>query len=367
MAKVDPRSRPAGASSQRPRLEDVAAAVGVSTASVSLTLSDRPGPSEETRRRVREAAERLGYRPDRTASLLARRHTRLLGVLLEIRNPFHAELIEDLHLASEGRGYDLVLSTVTASRDERRAIETLLDFRCEALILLGPSLSAGRLSALAEQLPIVAIGKEPAAAGVDVVRGADDLGVGQAVDHLVDLGHRRIAFVDGGKGSVASLRRRGYRTALRRHGLTDALRIIPADHNERAGAEAARALLAAAEPLPTALIASNDHCAVGLQDELTRAGIRIPGDLSLIGYDNSWLARLAHIDLTSVDQNAEKLAALAVEVATDRLENGRGAPDEHVLTPHLVLRGTTAPPKPVSRASGTPGSARRGSGRASGR
>src|SRR4051794_15763113 len=82
---------------RRPRLEDVAAYIGMSTSSVSLALSERPGPSAETRRRVREAADRLGYRPDRTASLLARRRTRLLGVLLDIRNPFHAELVEDLH------------------------------------------------------------------------------------------------------------------------------------------------------------------------------------------------------------------------------------------------------------------------------
>jgi len=343
MAKHDRSSEPTGTSPRRPRLADVAAEVGMSTASVSLALSDRPGPSEETRRRVREAADRLGYRPDRTASLLARRRTRLLGVLLEIRNPFHAELVEDLHLVSEGRGYDLVLSTVTADRDERQAIDTLLDFRCEALILLAPNTPAARLGALAEQLPVVAIGKQPAPAGVDVVRAADDLGVAQTVDHLVALGHHRIAFVDGGRGAVATLRRRGYRSAMRRHGLADALRVIPGEHNERAGTDAARVLLAASSSLPTAVIASNDRCAVGLQDEFTRAGVGVPEDVSIAGYDNSSLAQLAHIDLTSVDQNAEQLAAHAVDVATDRLENGRGTAEEFVLVPHLVIRGTTGP------------------------
>jgi DNA-binding LacI/PurR family transcriptional regulator len=324
-----------GTTGRRPRLEDVATAIGMSPSSVSLALSDRPGPSEETRRRVREAAGRLGYRPDRTASLLARRRTRLLGVMLDIRSPFHAELVEDLHRASTGRGYELVLSTITADRDERRAVETLLDFRCEALILLGPAGSIPH-----HDLPVVAIGKHTGT-GIDVVRAADDLGVAQAVAHLVDLGHRDIVFIDGGKGPIAALRRRGYRTAMREHDLAGSLRIIPGGHDELAGAQAGRALLDDGR-LPTAIVASNDMCAVGLQDTFTRSGVRVPEDVSLVGYDNSTLARLAHIDLTSIDQNAAELATHAVEAAADRLENGRTTAEEFVLTPHLVVRGSTA-------------------------
>ncbi|WP_432889136.1 LacI family DNA-binding transcriptional regulator [Kribbella sp. CA-245084] len=327
-----------GTTGRRPRLEDVAAAIGMSPSSVSLALSERPGPSEETRRRVREAADRLGYRPDRTASLLARRRTRLLGVMLDIRSPFHAELVEDLHHASAGRGYELVLSTVTAERDERRAVETLLDFRCEALILLGP---AGAIPH--HQLPVVVIGKQ-SGSDFDVVRAADDLGVAQAVAHLVELGHRDITFIDGGKGPIAALRRRGYRTAMRDQGLADNLHIIPGGHDERAGARAAQALLDSGD-LPTAVVASNDMCAVGLQDAFTRAGVQVPEDVSLVGYDNSTLARLAHIDLTSVDQDTTQLAKHAVEAAADRLENGRTTTEEFVLTPHLVVRGSTARPR----------------------
>ena len=98
---------------RRPRLEDVAARVGMSPASVSMVLSGAPGPSAATRERVLEAAAELGYRPDRTASLLARRRTHLVGVLMEVGSAFHAQLVEDLHEAAEGRGYDVVLSAVT--------------------------------------------------------------------------------------------------------------------------------------------------------------------------------------------------------------------------------------------------------------
>jgi DNA-binding LacI/PurR family transcriptional regulator len=346
---VADRDRSPANAPRRPRLEDVAAAIGMSTSSVSLALSERPGPSEETRRRAREAAARLGYRPDRTASLLARRRTRLLGVMLDIRSPFHAELVEDLHRAGEGRGYELVLSTVTAERDERRAIETLLDFRCEALILLGPTGSISRQGLLGDQLPVVVIGKQTGA-GIDVVHAADDLGVAQAVGHLIELGHRDIVFIDGGKGPIAALRRRGYRTAMQSHDLRGSVRIIPGGHDERAGAQAGRVLLDSGK-LPTAVVASNDMCAVGLQDTFSRAGIGVPEDVSLVGYDNSTLTRLAHIDLTSVDQDAAQLAAHAVEAAADRLENGRSTAQKFVLTPHLVVRGSTAAPRDRSERS----------------
>jgi DNA-binding LacI/PurR family transcriptional regulator len=328
---------------RRPRLEDVAARVGLSPASVSMVLSNTPGPSAATRERVLEAATQLGYRPDRTASLLASRRTHLVGVLMDVRSPFHAELVEDIHEAAERQGYDVVLSTVTRTRDEGRAVETLIDFRCEALILLGPVAPAPQLTALDRQLPVVVVGRRVAADGVDVVRSADDQGVAQAVDHLAGLGHRTIAFVDGGKGTIATDRRRGYRRAMRRHGLADQLRIIPGDHTEAAGAQAARRLLADGA-LPTAVMASNDRSALGLLDALNRAGVDVPGAVSVVGYDDSTLSRLAHVNLTTVSQDARRQAKHAVAAAVERLDEGRTANREVVLSPHLVVRGTTGVP-----------------------
>jgi len=329
---------------RRPRLEDVAARVGLSPASVSMVLSGAPGPSAATRERVLEAAAELGYRPDRTASLLARRRTRLVGVLLDISSAFHAELAADIQEAAEGRGYDVVLSTVTRTRDERRATETLVDFRCEALVLLGPVGPAADLGALDRQLPVVVIGRRMAGAGVDAVRTADADGVAQAVGHLAGLGHRAIAFLDGGRGTIASDRRRGYRTAMRRHGLGDQVRVLAGDHTEAAGTRAARALLASGGGLPTAVVASNDRSALGLLDAFTRAGVEVPGQVSVVGYDDSTLSRLAHVNLTTVSQDARRQAEHAVAAAVERLEGGRTGHREVVLAPHLVVRGTTGPP-----------------------
>lgn len=346
MSRVDP------AAPRRPRLEDVAARVGMSPASVSMVLSNAPGPSAATRRRVLEAAAELGYRPDRTASLLARRRTHLVGVQMELGSAFHAELVADLHEAAEGRGYDLVLSAVTRTRDERRATETLVDYRCEALVLLGPVAPAAQLADLARQLPVVVIGRRLSGNGVDVVRSADADGVGQAVGHLAGLGHRAIAYVDGGRGPIAADRRRGYRTAMRRHRLGGHVQVIGGDHTEAAGTRAARALLAADRPLPTAVVAFNDHCALGLLDAFSRAGVEVPADISVVGYDDSSLSRLAHVSLTTVSQDARRQAEHAVAAAVERLEDGRTAPREVVLAPHLVVRGTTGPP-PAAATAGT--------------
>jgi DNA-binding LacI/PurR family transcriptional regulator len=328
---------------RRPRLEDVAAEVGVSPASVSLVLRGIRGPSAATRERVLEAAARLGYRPDRAASLLASRRSGLIGVVMEISNAFHAELVEEVQEAADRHGYNLVLSPITRSRNEARAVETLLDSRCEALILLGPTSSAPRLAALDRELPVVVVGRPVPSAGVDVVRAADDEGVALAVEHLTDFGHRRITHVDGGPGAISRLRRQGYEHAMHRLGLDEYRHVIPGGLTEESGALAAQTVLRS-DPRPTAVLTFNDRSAMGLLDTLIRAGIDVPGALSVVGYDNSTVSRLAHIDLTTVSQNAHELTELAVAAVIERLDNGRTDHREVVLSPSLVIRGTTGRP-----------------------
>jgi DNA-binding LacI/PurR family transcriptional regulator len=327
---------------QRPRLDDVAARAGVSPASVSLVLRGAPGPSAATRERVLAVAAELGYRADRTASLLARRRRHLLGVLLEVRNPFHAELVEEVQIEADRAGYEVVLSTLSRARGEARALETLLDFRCEAVLLFGYGPGDDDLAVLAKQVPVVSVGRRATASGVDVVRSADDVGVSAALAHLVGFGHSRVAFLDGGRGVVAATRRRGYRTAMRRAGLADQIRVLPGDHTEESGIRAGRALATDPAP-PTAVICSNDRLAVGLLDSLARSGTAVPGAVSVIGYDDSMLARLAHIDLTSVNQDAPAQARHAVAAAVSRLDDDRTDRREVVLEPHLVVRGSTGP------------------------
>ncbi|GAA2786515.1 LacI family DNA-binding transcriptional regulator [Saccharopolyspora taberi] len=323
-------------------MADVAARAGVSRTLVSLIFRNEPGAGERTRERVLRAADELGYRPDSAARLLARGRSRTIGVVVRMDQPFQAELVNGMYPEAERLGYDVLLSASGPGRDERTAADALLGHRCEALILLGPKADARFLPELAENAVVVTVGCRVPGARADSVHTADARGMGQAVDHLVELGHRRIAHVDGGRDPGSADRRRGYRSAMRRRGLGDEIRVVKGAHNEDAGMAAGRALLDDG-PLPTALIAGNDRCAMGLMHVLRRAGVETPGDLSVVGYDDSRLAHLSHIDLTTVHQDADRMAVHAVRAAVHRLENPGDDPREIVVEPRLVVRGTTGP------------------------
>src|SRR5690242_6432183 len=248
---------------RRPTLEDVAAHAGVSRALASIVIRGAEGASQATRERVVASAAQLGYRPDPRARLLARRRSGLIGVCFGAHHPFHADLLEGIYLAAEPAGYDVALSAVTPSREEHRAVESLLDYRCEALILLGPQATESRLADLGRRLSVVVVARHVRDRSIHVVRTDDEAGARAAVAHLVHLGHHDIVHIDGGRAPGAAERRRGYRTAMQRHGLRERIRILPGGLTEETGAAAARSLLSGGEPLPTAVVAFNDRCAVG--------------------------------------------------------------------------------------------------------
>lgn len=336
----------------RARLVDVAAEAGVSPATASLVLRGRPGPSRASRTAVEDAARRLAYRPDRSASLLASRRSRHLGVLIAISSTFHAELVEVLDGAAADAGLDLVLGTTTPRRSEQQALEALLDQRCEGIVLVGPGMSDARIEAVASEVPTVVVGR-PGTSHATGVLADDAAGMEAVVEHLVGLGHRSIAYVDGPRGSIATARRRGFRAAVRRRGLEVA--VIPGGVDETAGLAAAEAVLELdAAARPTAVACFNDHCAVGVRTGLVRAGVDVPGQMSVTGYDDSPLARLATIELTTVSQDPPALAAAVVAVLGEALDGDRRDTDKTQSPPHtdvvvgprLVVRTSTAPPPP---------------------
>jgi DNA-binding LacI/PurR family transcriptional regulator len=326
---------------KRPTLEDVAARSGVSRALVSIVMRDVPGASAETRKRVLAVAAELGYRPDARAQLLARSRSRQLGVVFTSFHAFHADLLDGLYKAAGDAGYELILSAQTPNRNEADAVETLLGYRCDALILLGPDSPTRYLTDLGERVPVVVVGRRLGRSHVDVVRTSDHHGMRLAVDHLVELGHRDIAHLDGGRSPKAPDRRRGYRAAMTHHGLADRIRIHPAGQDAEAGAAAARRLLDDG-PMPTAVVVFNDDSAVAVVDALARSGVTVPGDVSVVGFDDSRLSRLPYVNLTTVGQDAQHQATLAVERAIARLDAAEEPLGEVVLPPHLVVRGTTA-------------------------
>jgi DNA-binding LacI/PurR family transcriptional regulator len=343
---VTPTSTEEDQPNRRPTMADVATRAGVSRTLVSFILDGKPGASAETRRRVLAVAEEIGYQPDSAARLLARGRSRTLGVLMDVSQLFQAELVTGIYPAAESLGYDVLLSANLPDREESVPVDAMLSHRCGGLILLGPTSDVGYLESLARRVPLVVVGRRLAttADNLATVRTDDAKGMRQAVSYLVELGHRDIHHVDGGTDPGSADRRRAYRTAMRNHGLSNHAKVIPGAHNEEAGAAAARAMLA--EPtLPTAVLAGNDRCALGLLDVFTRAGVQVPEELSLIGYDDSHLSDNPRIDLTTVHQEAAAIARHSVQLAVDMLEETSSGSADVVLEPKLVVRGTTAVPR----------------------
>jgi DNA-binding LacI/PurR family transcriptional regulator len=297
------------------------------------------------------AADELAYRPDRRARLLGSSRSRTIGVVFGLHREFHTEVVEQLYRTVEQGDFELALGAVAPTRDERTAVRSLLEFRCEALVLVGPTMPRRDLDELAAQVPVVVLARELRAPSVDVVRTDDEAGARLAVEHLTGLGHRAIVHVDGHRAPGAAQRRRGYRAAMADAGLARHERIVRGGLGDEDGERAAVELLSGRRR-PTAVTAFNDHCAAGLLASARQRGADVPRKLSLVGYDDSHIAGLSSISLTTVAQDARALAEAALDRATLRADDAGALPVEIVVPPHLVVRSTTAPPAHERRKSG---------------
>ncbi len=325
---------------RRLTLQDIADAAGVSPGLVSMVLRGRSGPSAATAAKVTEVAERLGYRPNRTASQLASRRTRLLGVTSTPGNPYHGELVEEILSHTHDRGYEVLLAPVTRTHEEVGAIQTLVDSRCEVIILLNTTLEPATLEKALDGLPAIVVGPSVDLPTIDVVRTNDTAAVTMLVDHLVEIGHIRIAHVDGGDLYLPRARREAYEAAMHRHRLIPL--VVSGGETENRGAEAADELLRASDS--TAITAYNDLCAIGIMDRLQTRGLHIPEDISVTGFDNDRISRLHGIALTTIDTGKLEQARRAVDCAIERVDQGRTQRVIHEFPPRLIVRATTAPP-----------------------
>ncbi|MBB5954584.1 DNA-binding LacI/PurR family transcriptional regulator [Saccharothrix tamanrassetensis] len=327
----------------RPTMEDVAARAGVSRALVSLVMRGSPKVSDQRRAAVLEAAGELGYSPHAMARSLASRTSHVLGVMVsDLHNAFFAEVVDGLDAVAREQGFELIINTGGRSpARERKALESLLSFRPAGLALLSPVVPSAAIKSAADQTSVVLVARSSRLSTVDTVNDDGGRGIGLAVDHLVSLGHRRIAHLDGGEGTQAAPRRRGYLTAMAAHGLEP--RVMSSEYTDAAGAKAVRELLGRSG-MPTAIVSCNDFNAVGAISALEDAGYRVPQDISVVGYDNTSLAALRHVSLTTVDQPRNEFGRLAAEALLQRVRGERAEPVRHLLHPSLVVRGTTAPP-----------------------
>lgn len=331
----------AGEAPRRPTIQNVADAAGVSRALVSIVFRDAPGASDATRARIRTVADQLGYRPDRRAQLLRQARTRTIGVSFAVHDAFHAELVEALYRVADDRGYSVNLSATTGARSEIVAAESLLADRPEAVILLGAALDVPGLAAVLESVPTVVVTRS-AGGLADCVHTDDHEGGRLAAAHLFGLGHRAVHYLDAPRAAGADARLAGVLAAAA--SAQARVEVVDAGGDEEAGIRAATALLAAGE-LPTAVFAFNDRCAVGVLETFLRAGVRVPEQVSVVGYDDSRVAGLSVVSLTTVAQDAAAMARGAADFAIARIDDRAAPTREAVLPPALVVRGSTGPPR----------------------
>lgn len=325
-------------------MQQVAKLAGVSTALVSLVMREAPNVSDYRRKLVLDAADELGYRPNVLARNLASRTTRTLGVVLnDLNNLFFAEVANGIQAAADAGGYRLLYGNGKHSTaGEAEAVETFLQFRVDGVILAG-SLDVATMEKAARSAAVVVIGRTETNHSVDTVNTDDHVGAALAVNHLVELGHRRIAHIDGGAGAGAAERSAGYQDRMHRHGLSDQIQIVVGNFDESSGQQGARELMSSERP-PTAIFASNDLSAVGALDHLVSAGYRVPNDVSIVGFDNTSLAAMSYVSLTTVNQPSAELGQAAIDLMLSRL-NGRTEAVQYVGAPTLVVRTSTGAPR----------------------
>jgi DNA-binding LacI/PurR family transcriptional regulator len=324
-------------------MEDVAAEAGVSRALVSLVMRDSPRVSRRSRDAVRAAADRLGYRPNLMARHLAAGRTTTFGLLLnDLNNPWFAETGDAVNEAAESAGYQVIIATARRSPAvEDRAVEWFLAHQVDGIVLTGSRLPAKRIEEHGRSAPLVSVGRPVRSDHLDTVNNDEHAGARLAVDHLAGLGHRRITHIDGGQGAGAAPRRAGYQAAMRAVGLADHIDVVGGDFTEAAGLTGVERILERGR-VPTAIFAANDLVAIGALARLEDAGYRVPDDVSIIGYDNTNVSALRHVNLTTIAQSQAGMGRRAVELLLERIGGRREA--RHEITPaELVVRTTTGP------------------------
>lgn len=331
---------------RNPSSWDIAREANVSQSTVSRVINNNPRISEATRQRVKKAMETLGYSPNAAARTLITGRSNLLGLVVSnITNPFYPEVIEAVVSTAAEYDYNVILCNTQESRELQTAyLELLIEHQVDGAILTSSLLDSQQL--LDEvgfgRIPVVMVNRSVHGAPVDTVRLDNDAAGRIVAKHLLQLGHRNLAFVGGlAETSTDSLRLEGFRAAL-----ADADVDLPDKHvvhgafTEASGYTLAQQLLGLPHP-PTALFCADDLIALGAMNAILDAGLRIPEDVAVVGVDDVPAASLRQVGLSTIRQPAGDMGSRAVKLLLERVKGGPdGEPIEIVLRPKLIVRRT---------------------------
>lgn len=326
-------------------IKDVAERAGVSASTVSRVLTSSAPVQDATKRAVEDAIRELGYRPNGLARSLRNKETKTIGLIIpDVANPFFPEVAKGVEDAACRRGYSVILCNSGNDRaKEAMYFRVLQERRIDGMIITG----SGSLDQYAhlrsrDSSPVVFLDRNAEGLEVDSVEADSYGGAAQAVRHLLELGHRQIAFVSGSSVSTGSRRRSGYIDTLTAHGIVPPPEyIIPGDFTLEAGRRAGLQLLGL-NPRPTAVFVSSDIAAIGVMMAAESLSLSIPGDLSVAGFDNTLLALVSRPALTTVSQPKYEMGGQAVKLLLERLQKKRQKVKHLLLPTRLEVRGSTA-------------------------
>ncbi|MCS6562754.1 MULTISPECIES: LacI family DNA-binding transcriptional regulator [Curtobacterium] len=317
---------------------DVAARAGVSKSLVSLVLQRSPRVSDQRRAAVLKAIQELDYRPSTAAVSLAGTRSRTIGVVLDdFRNQWFVDLLTGLRESLQDQGHRLVVADRFLNTGlDASPVEGFLSMRVEGIVIAGEPTTD---LAIPASMPLVIAGGRVAIPRADTVANDDHAGGGIAAQHLLDLGHTRLGFV-GASSAASAERRAGFEQAAATRASV-VTTVLPGEPTEEAGSRALGMLLDE-HPDVTAVFAANDVMALGALSELAERGLRVPEDVSVIGYDDTPVAAMRYVGLTSIDDRSVEIGRGAGERLLARIADPRIAASELLVEPRLVARRTTA-------------------------
>ena len=329
-------------------IRTVAQLANVSIATVSRTINRVSTVNPKMAKRVWEAIEKLDYFPNTQARSLVSGRSRLLGLIVsEITNPFFPELIQGFEDIAVEHGYEILISST--NYDPRRmslCIRRMLERRAEGVAVMTFGVERPLLEQLAERkVPLVFVDIGPERPGISLLRVDYRHGIRQGVQHLAALGHRDIAFISGPRRlHSAQSRLTAFSRSIEECGIVaDAAWIVEGDHTMEGGIEAMDSLLKSRHR-PTAVMCSNDMTAIGVLHKLYRAGLRVPDDLSVIGFDDIHIAQVTIPPLTTIQMSCFELARAAVTALRAHVEEGGEPKRNYKIPTHLVVRESTGFP-----------------------